>query len=144
MKTLRSNQTGVSLLEVLIAVVILSLGILGLAGLQMSALRNNQSAMERSLAVMESYSIADAMRVDRSNAVAGAFNLSIEDETPSGGTFANNELAKWRTRLANSLGPGASGAIACNNTSCSITIRWDDRRGTGGSQQQQITTQALL
>ena len=137
------DQRGLSLLEVLIAVIILALGLLGLAGLQMNALRNNQSSMERSMAVVESYSIIDAMRVDRINAVNGAFNVEI-DGSPSGGTFAGNELVKWRARLVQLLGTGASGAVACNGANCTITVQWDDSRGASGSAQQQITTQVRL
>lgn len=139
----RRRQSGVSLLEVLIAVVVLSLGLLGLAGLQMSALRNNQSSMERSMAVVESYSIADAMRVDRINAVNGAFNVAI-DGTPTGGSFAGNELVKWRGRLVQLFGPAATGAVVCNGANCTITVQWNDTRGTGGVAAQQISTQVRL
>lgn len=137
------NQRGVTLLEVLIAVLVLSLGLLGLAGLQMSALRNNQSAMERSMAVVESYSIVDAMRVDRLNATNGAFDLAI-DAAPVTGTFAGNELDKWRTRLTQLLGPTASGAVDCNGATCVVTVRWNDSRGTQGSDQQTIVTEVRL
>lgn len=137
------QQAGVSLLEVLIAVLVLSLGLLGLAGLQMSALRNNQSSMERSMAVVESYSIADAMRVDRTNAVNGAFNVAI-DGAPAGGSFAGNELVKWRARLIQLLGPAATGSVACNGANCTITVQWNDTRGTSGAAAQQISTQVRL
>lgn len=138
-----SSQRGVTLLEVLIAVVVLSLGMLGLAGLQTNALRNNQSSMERSMAIVESYSIADAMRVDRANAESGAFNIGI-DGTPTGNTFAANELIKWRNRLTALLGADATGSVACNGTACTIVVRWNDQRGTAGVAQQQITTQVQL
>jgi type IV pilus assembly protein PilV len=137
------RQAGVTLLEVLIAVLVLALGLLGMAGLQMSALRNNQSSMERSMAVVESYSIADAMRIDRVNAIAGAFNLAIDAE-PAGTTFAANELAKWRARLRANLGPDASGSVACNATACDIVVRWNDVRGTAGEEQQEITTEVQI
>lgn len=140
----RQSQNGLSLLEVLIAVIILSLGLLGLAGLQMNALRNNQSAMERSMAVVESYSIIDAMRVDRENAVNGAFNLAIDANDPAGATFAANELGKWRGRLRALLGPDAAGSVACAAGTCTVTVRWNDQRGSGGALQQTISTQATL
>ena len=143
MRPLLHKQAGVSLLEVLIAVVVLSLGILGLAGLQMSALRNNQSAMERSMAVVESYSIADAMRVDRTNAINGAFDVTLEDD-PTAGTFAGNELVKWRARLVQLLGPAAIGSVDCDGANCTIVVQWNDTRGTAGAAQQQITTQVRL
>ena len=143
MRPSRYQQAGVSLLEVLIAVVVLSLGILGLAGLQMSALRNNQSSMERSMAVIESYSIVDAMRVDRDNAIDGAFDIALEDD-PEEGTFAGNELVKWRARLILLLGPAALGSVDCDGANCTVVVQWNDSRGTSGADQQQITTQARL
>lgn len=142
--TAHRTQAGVSLLEVLITVLVISLGLLGLAGLQMTALRNNQSALQRSTVVMESYSIIDVMRVDRPNALGGAYNLAIDATDPASGSFANNELTKWRGRLRVLLGTAATGAVACNLNACTVTVRWDDRRGTSGAEQQLIVTQALI
>ncbi len=139
----RSQVKGFSLLEVLIAVLVLSFGLLGLAGLQMTALRSNQSAMERSMAVIESYSIVDSMRIDRLNAESGAFNIGLQ-QTPAGTTFADNELVKWRNRLTALLGQDATGSVSCNGTNCVIVVEWNDQRGIGGAVQQQITTQVQL
>lgn len=142
-RTRGRSQRGVTLVEVLVTVVVLSFGLLGLAGLQLGALRNNQSALERSLAVVESYSIVDAMRVDRVNAINGAFDLALAD-APAGATFADNELIKWRARLANALGPTATGAVDCNGADCTIIVQWNDERGLGGESAQQIATQVQL
>lgn len=60
----RRLQGGTSLLEVLIAVVILSIGLLGLAGLQVASLRVNQGAMQRSQATILAYDMLDRMRSD--------------------------------------------------------------------------------
>ena len=57
-----SQQSGFSLLEVLIAVVITSIGLLGLAAMQATGLRNNHSAYHRSQATVLAYDIADRMR----------------------------------------------------------------------------------
>lgn len=141
--TTRNVQAGFSLLEVLIAVIVLSLGLLGLAGLQTSALRNNQSAMERSMAVIESYSIIDAMRIDPDAVENGLFNLEI-DADPEAGTFSGNELVKWRNRLQDSLGADAVGAVGCVGSLCTITVQWNDQRGTAGSTTQQIVTEARI
>lgn len=137
------RSQGITLLEVLIAVLVLSLGLLGLAGLQMSALRNNESSLQRSMAVIESYSIVDAMRIDRTNARNGAFNITLDDD-PASGTFAGNQLEDWRTRLAALLGPAATGSVNCAGTSCTVIVRWNDQRGTSGAADQTITTQVEL
>ncbi len=81
-------QRGVGLIEVLIAVLVLSIGLLGMAGLQVASMRNNQSAYQRGMAVVQGYYIADAMRSDRTNARNGAFNIAIGAASPTGTTFA--------------------------------------------------------
>ena len=59
------SQRGAGLLEVLIAVLVMGIGLLGIAALQATALRNAQSSMERSQAVVQAYAILDSMRLCR-------------------------------------------------------------------------------
>ncbi|MGH8455898.1 MAG: type IV pilus modification protein PilV, partial [Stenotrophobium sp.] len=66
--TSRSRQYGVGLIEILVAVLVLSIGILGLGALQTRALADNGSAMNQSMATLASYSILEAMRADQTNA----------------------------------------------------------------------------
>ena len=145
----RRAQAGVGLIEVLISLLVLSFGMLGLAGLQLWSLKNNQSSMERSLAVVETHTIVDAMRADRTTAIAGGFN--------SGGSgasdFALSALATWRASLVDVLGPGATGNVNCQNNACTVTGRWNDQRaaaaaGSSTDRQQiadlEITTQVRL
>ena len=63
---------GVGLVEVLVAVLILAVGLLGITLVQTRSLGNSNSAMGRSMAVVATYSILEAMRVDRANAVAAS------------------------------------------------------------------------
>jgi type IV pilus assembly protein PilV len=138
------GQHGVGLIEVLVAVVILAIGLLGLAGLQMHTLRDNESAFERGMAVIETHSIVDAMRADRTNAINGQFNIALTDSTPTGTSFAQTALANWRGNLTTMLGSTASGAVACNGSDCTITVAWDDSRGSGGSNTFSIKTEVQL
>ena len=123
-------QRGVGIVEVMVAVLVLSIGLLGLAGLQVRTLRNSESSMARGIAVMESHAVADAMRADRDKAMAGAFDLAIDADPPSGSTFADRVLAAWRENLETSLGEDASGSVDCTGTDCTITIEWNDTRGS--------------
>ncbi|MET0279743.1 MAG: type IV pilus modification protein PilV [Steroidobacteraceae bacterium] len=127
------RQRGVGLIEVLIAVLVLSIGMLGMAGLQTWALRNNQSAQQRSTAVVQAYYIADAMRADRANALAGAFDIGIDDPAPTGTSFATTSRISWRQNLADTLGAGATGSVDCDGPICDVVVRWDDSRGAQGS-----------
>ncbi|MFN3985372.1 MAG: type IV pilus modification protein PilV [Rhodocyclaceae bacterium] len=151
----RKRQNGVSLIEVLVAIVILSFGLLGLAGLQMTALRSNQSALERSTVVMEAYSILDAMRSNPQATKDGEFNVGFGPVTGGSG-FAEQQIFSWRNRLMASLGPAATGSIDCSEiaiagldadvspTACTVIIRWDDSRGLIGSSTQSFTTEATI
>ena len=138
------QQRGVGMIEVLITLLVLSIGLLGLAALQLRTLRNNQSSLERSMAVAETHAVADAMRADRTNAVNGLFNIALTDPAPTGTTFREVVLAAWRNNLINGLGADATGSVACNGALCTIVIQWNDSRGTGGLDQLNITTQVQL
>lgn len=126
------NQYGVSLLEVMIAMLVLSFGLLGLASLQMTTLRNNQSSFESSRAIMAVYSVADIIRADQDG--QGAISLS--------NAFTKERLATWQESLEDHLGEGATGSVQCTPTSttpivgdpfisnrCTVTISWTDVQG---------------
>ncbi|NOS87695.1 MAG: type IV pilus modification protein PilV [Methylococcaceae bacterium] len=59
------TERGFTLIEVLVAMVVLSIGLLGLAGLQATSLKSNQSAYHRSQATQLAYEMADRMRANR-------------------------------------------------------------------------------
>lgn len=145
----RRTQRGIGLVEVLIAVLILALGILGIAAVQTQALANNNSSMGRTMATVESYSILDAMRVDRVNALAGSYNTTVvANACPSGTSLADIQLNSWCNDLGQYLGAVAStsGKIACQaDGDCTVTITFDDSRsGAGGNAAQTVVTQAGL
>ncbi len=67
----RGNE-GFTLLEILVAVLVLSIGLLGIAGLQVTGLRFNHSAYARTQATLLAYELADRMRANRPNDVAAS------------------------------------------------------------------------
>lgn len=139
------TQTGVSLLEVLIALVVLTIGLLGMAALQTNALKNNQSSFLRTQAVIMSYSALDAMRVDYDNAVNGNYNLNKTCQSPaSGTTMASKFHHDWVQSLQDNLGAGACGAINCASADCVIQVWWAEGRATGGQAEQELQTGAKL
>ncbi|MEO8837620.1 MAG: type IV pilus modification protein PilV [Herbaspirillum sp.] len=148
-----SRQSGVGLIEVLVAVLVLSIGFLGVAALQAVSLSTNNSAMARSMATINSYSILDAMRADSDAAKAATYNTTttpiLASACPAAATtLASIQLNQWCLQLGQSLGAVATtkGAIACSNTGdCTVTVTFDDSRaGAGGSSAQTITTRAML
>lgn len=149
--SLPRTQRGVGLIEVMIAVLILGVGLLGIAAMQATALRNSQSSLERSQAVMQTYAILDAMRANVAVARIGGYNLSsMTCSQPDAGALAANDLRDWIGSLKSSLNDSACGQINCGSLSCEISVQWDDSRAGGsddtnrGSDTHTITTRTRL
>lgn len=136
----RSSQQGATMIEVLVAVVVLSIGLLGLAGLQSVGLTHNQSASFRSTATMMSYSILDSMRANRTAARNGSYNIALGAAIPAGSTLPEQDISIWLNELALRL-PAGTGAIDVNGNTVTVTVQWDDSRGALAAQQFILTTQ---
>lgn len=141
---------GVSLIEVLVAVLVLSVGLLGVAGLQLSALRGNQGAYERSVATITASSIAERMLANRTRALAGDYNLAMGGANcpaPGGATLAQQDLANWirEMRGIGALGTTACGSVQCNGGLCVVTVQWTDQRSVAsGSETPRVQLEVRL
>jgi type IV pilus assembly protein PilV len=144
-------ESGVSLIEILIAVLILSFGLLGMAALQTRALQGNQSSLQRSQAVMLNNSIVDAMRIDRENAKGGFYNTTDvcgPAGIGSGTTLAENNLRDWltaaRDNMAGSDSSPVCGTVTCDvNFVCTAKLKWDDSKAGGLPEQSASITGKL-
>jgi type IV pilus assembly protein PilV len=121
-------QRGATLVEVLVALLVLSIGLLGVAALQVSALQTNQGAHVRSQASVLAYDIADRMRANRAVALAGGYNV-LYTVTPSGGALNELDLQNWKAALTNTL-PTGQGEISLVGSIALIKVRWTDKSGT--------------
>ena len=128
------RQTGFTLIEVMVSVVVLAIGLLGLAGLQATSMRFNSSAYLRSQATNLAYDITDRMRANVIAARGGAYDgVAIQDPPPAcavvalAGTLAQQDIQAWRNALACTL-PSGTGSIARNGTVFTISVQWDDDR----------------
>lgn len=143
------TQAGTGMIEVLVAIVILSIGLLGLAGLQTAGLKSNQSASFRSTASMMAYSILDSMRANRISAGDGSYNHSLPEDDPAeaeaeaeaeGEVEIPGDVTAWLDELKSRL-PDGNGAIDIDaDNRVTITIQWDDSRGAATPQQFVMTT----
>ncbi|MCC5862002.1 MAG: type IV pilus modification protein PilV [Gammaproteobacteria bacterium] len=122
----RRRQRGLTMLEVLIALVILSIGLLGLAGLQTVSMQFNQAAVVRSQASQLAYDITERMRANR--AAAADYVIAIGAAPPApGSSVAADDLNEWRDQLAATL-PAGTGSVAFNAATGMVTIviQWAD------------------
>ena len=129
------RQQGFTLLEVLVAMVIVSIGLVGLAGLMMTSAKNNQSAYYRSQASWMGYDIIDRMRANRALAQGGSYDIALGVAPTGCGTSSvppAADLCQWNTELKTAL-PTAKGSILVSGSVATVTVSWDDSRGLGPS-----------
>ena len=131
---LGQRQAGFSLLEVMIAVVVMAVGILGVAAMQEIAVSNNVGANQLTVAT----SLATEMieRVQYSRKQVSFYNgidvSSANNICPAGGAvplMVTGDCTQWRTRLLSSRLPNIRGTVTVTNV------------GPAAMQQRQVTVQ---
>lgn len=128
-------QQGFSLLEVLIALVVLSLGLLGLAALQTVSLKVGHDSYQRTQATMLAYDMVDRMRANPVAFASGRYNLVAVGDNPgttdcvsstcSTDQLADYDIRTWHTILAAKLSQG-QGTISASGTTRTITVSWKE------------------
>lgn len=120
------SQGGFSLLEVLIALLVLSIGLLGLAALQTVGLKFNTQSYQRTQAVLNAYDIIDRIRANPGGMNGGNYdNVALTAPPPaittdcgasqcSSADMATYDINQWKTSIQNLLSQG-NGAI-CRGT----------------------------
>jgi type IV pilus assembly protein PilV len=131
----RTVQRGMTLIEILVAIVVLSIGLLGLAGLQLKGLQVGQGSTYRWQAAMLAQDVLDRMRADSAGVLAG--NYVLPGATPTGATAAS--IADWQARVA--ALPGGTSTITFPNgvgasvgtSQVTVEIDWTDTRANAGA-----------
>lgn len=127
-----TRRRGASLVEVLVALVLLTLGITAMTDLQLTALKLNHSAYLRSQSVALSYRVLDAMRANRGQALAGAYDRALSDAVPTAaqavGSTAAADLRAWLISMENAMRPyDGQASIVRTGSRVTVTLRWRDR-----------------
>jgi type IV pilus assembly protein PilV len=117
------RQQGFAMIEVMVAVVIFALALLGLAGLQVLGIKYNQDALLRSQATGYAYEIMDKMRANSAAAKSGEYTLAL-GATPSGTSVAKKDLIAWVNHLRATL-PVGKGCIYTTSDPNAIGAAWE-------------------
>jgi type IV pilus assembly protein PilV len=160
----RLNQAGFNLIEVMIALVVISIGLLGLAILQMTSLQQNQSAYYRSQATLLAYDITDRMRANIDEVgsgsyfvvsgatTAGCINYSAGAAGCTQVQMASHDIAEWQAALSVEL-PEGDGRVcrsdlagdSIGNPDCEgnasnnpivVYVWWNDEKSASGATTQ--------
>ncbi|MGY2185844.1 hypothetical protein D3C81_410880 [compost metagenome] len=121
-------QDGMTLIEVLVALLILSVGLLGAAAFQLNALKYTDSARMTSQASFIAYDMMDRIRAN------SAADYTVTPPTSGNLNIARDQdLYDFTSNIVNFGGPTATGSIALNQRVYTITITWDDSRAANSA-----------
>lgn len=145
------RSAGFTLVEVLVAVLVISIGMLGVARLVLAAVKANDSAYFRTQAANLAYSMLDEMRANRAYALTApgyavgygaypnpGFTCEGSGNTCTPAQIAQYDLYMWKQQLSSSSGvttgalPSGDGQIVMNfpggtgQPTATITITWND------------------
>ena len=139
------SQKGFTLLEAMVAMVIFSVGLLGLGALQMAGVTNTQSSLYQSIATQLTYDMADRIRSNPVGAKGNYYDAiptGIPGNNPSCSPpstscspqqVAERDNYQWADNLRNML-PGGIGSVLGNGKVFTITVMWDgNRNGATGA-----------
>ncbi len=139
------SERGVAMIEAMIAIVVVSFGLLAVAGLQLAGMRVSQMAYYRSVATTQAYDMADRMRANIAGVNSGAYN-AITSTAPArpacsnpfaatgcaAAVMATYDAYAWLTEIGRVL-PGGSGSVTrifsgANATNAfDISVIWTEK-----------------
>jgi len=136
------QQSGMAMLEVLISILVVSFGLLGLAGLQLVGMKSSQTAYLRSMATNAAYDMADRMRANiigvrngNYNAISASIPATPSTVCNGGGGCSAAQLASFDATnwLFGYALPGGTGSVTkkVNSNSFVISVQWKEKCGQG-------------
>lgn len=164
------RQSGMTLIEILVTVIVLSIGLLGMASLTVGSLKNNQGAFLRTQATILAYDMADRMRSNTAEAISGSYNNASTTNAPAAPNCGANgctgaervaaDIRAWKQQIEGASGnmamlPGGEGAISGGGgptdagNAFAITItwkedRWSETEGAMSTEDQQTVIEFTL
>ena len=152
----RQRSAGFTMIEVLVAVVVLGIGVLGVAALQTKSLQQGQGSLQATQALALAYDYADRMRANAAAAYQGEYDNAplttpSPQTCPNGGNCTSTTLASadkyaWYQLVKSTLPLGSTVRVYCSDGSdCSTTgtlgapqtinvvVYWNQERNTNAT-----------
>jgi type IV pilus assembly protein PilV len=136
----RKHAKGFSLVEVLIALIVMSVGMLGIAGLYVQSMQAGRTSMLRHHAVNLAGDIADRIRANPTAGAAYIAGTGTNNSCVAGNTdctpaqMAANDIFLWQAQAAEflpAMGDGSQQVViafdaAATPPTYTVTVRWDE------------------
>lgn len=152
----RKLHAGFTLMEILVALLVLSIGLLGMAGMQVFSLSSNYDAYLRTQATFFAYELVDKLKANRAEALAGGYDTTVSSiagsvtdcQTATANCSPNElavfEVAQWKCALGSYQGnsvcnaaldmtpilPNGDGSVIRNGTQLTVNVQWLERGNT--------------
>jgi type IV pilus assembly protein PilV len=135
----RKKHKGFSMMEVLVTIIIMAVGLLGMASLQFTSLKNLNSSYFRYQAAMLAYDMSERMLANRGGITAGSYSALTVDGTETavsctGGcgtaAIASLDAYEWGQNIV--ALPSGSGSVSANGNAFDIVVSWTEQH-TGAS-----------
>jgi type IV pilus assembly protein PilV len=132
----RRRQSGFTLIEVLVTLVLVSVGLLGIAALQLTTLQGNQESYVRSQASVLAGDMLDRIRANPVAFRNGDYTFDYNGQPADTTTRVGYDVSKWQTTIDTLLPGGAVAAAGkieltppagTGRYIVTITIRWNER-----------------
>ncbi|PXX89376.1 type IV pilus modification protein PilV [Marinobacter vulgaris] len=143
-----TQQSGFGLIEILVALLILAIGLLGMASLQTASLQQTTGSQARTQAIFLAEDLVERIRANRQNindyalidpdAVACNTGFAIDN---SG--VAEDDLDEWRNSLACLL-PGGNGEVSVNGNRVTVDLMWSSREDVADLDDGALTLEVAL
>ena len=132
-------QAGMTLIEVLVAVLILGVGLLGAAMIQLNALKYTDSSRMTSQASFIAYDLLDRIRAN-----SAADYTITPPSSPNLNVARDQDLYDFQTNIVAFGGATATGTVALNQRVYTITISWDDARAANTTNEAEARRSFVL
>jgi type IV pilus assembly protein PilV len=132
MATLKSKTAGFNLLEMLVALLVISVGLLGVTSLQLKGQQTNYRSYVRTQATYLANDLMERMRTNKlsKNGIyekaCGATTTNCDSSPCSWDQVAEYDLARWCDMVKNSL-PEGEGTVKWNDPQYTFEIKWKEK-----------------